>query len=128
MAPAWATMGKATWREPVTNIFACELVSHCREILDLPVTSVPVNPFSLSQSAPSYSAPTQVLMLYYVLLYEHVRLTHTRTLLSSQRKVLRYSKELLAEMPIKFLLRVAERDQVLLITVLCTVESHLGLF
>ena len=42
------------------------------------------------------SITTQVLMLYYILLYEHVRLTHMRAILSSQRKVVRYSKELLS--------------------------------
>ena len=57
------------------------------------------------------SITTQVLMLYYILLYEHVRLTHMRAILSSQRKVVRYSKELLSNLPIKFLLQTCERDQ-----------------
>ena len=34
-----------------------------------------------------------------------------RTILNSQRKVVRYSHELFAELPIKFLLQTAERDQ-----------------
>ena len=58
-----------------------------------------------------YNITTQILMLYYVLLYESVRLTHMRTILNSQRKVVRYSHELFAELPIKFLLQTAERDQ-----------------
>ena len=57
------------------------------------------------------SLAAQVLILYYVLLYEQVRLSHTRTILATQRKVLRYSRALLAEMPIKYLLKSAERDQ-----------------
>ena len=58
-----------------------------------------------------YNITTQILMLYYILLYESVRLTHMRTILNSQRKVVRYSHELFAELPIKFLLQTAERDQ-----------------
>ncbi len=63
------------------------------------------------QQQSSYSLGSQILILYYVLLYEHVRLSHTRTILSSQRKVLRYSRALLSEIPIKYLLKTAERDQ-----------------
>ena len=53
----------------------------------------------------------QMLMLYYVLLYENVRLLHMRSILMSGRKVIRYSHDLLSELPIKFLLQTAERDQ-----------------
>ena len=51
-------------------------------------------------------------MLYYVLLYESVRLTQMKSILVSPgRKVIRYSHDLLSELPIKFLLATAERDQ-----------------
>ena len=73
----------------------------------LPIKSEEVDP---TLSSP-VSLAAQVLVLYYVLLYEQVRLTHTRTILATQRKVLRYSRSLLAEMPIKYLLKSAERDQ-----------------
>ena len=58
-----------------------------------------------------FNITTQILMLYYILLYESVRLTHMKTILTSQRKVLRYSHELFADLPIKFLLQTAEKDQ-----------------
>ena len=54
----------------------------------------------------------QMLLLYYVLTYESVRLSHMKSILVSPgRKVNRYSHDLLAELPIKFLLQTAERDQ-----------------
>lgn len=53
----------------------------------------------------------QILMLYYVLLYENVRLSHMRNILSSQRKILIYSNDLFAKLPIKYLLQRAEREQ-----------------
>ena len=53
----------------------------------------------------------QMLMLYYVLYYESVRLSHMKSILMSGRKVVRYSHDLLSELPIKFLLQTAERDQ-----------------
>ena len=66
----------------------------------------------LEEAEPSIpSLAAQVLVLYYVLLYEQVRLSHTRTIMATQRKVMRYSRALLAEMPIKYLLKSAERDQ-----------------
>ena len=58
-----------------------------------------------------FSIASQILMLYYILQYENVRLAHMRTILTTQRKVLRYSHELLANLPIRFLLQTAERDQ-----------------
>ena len=84
-----------------------------------PYRSVSNSPRSLpikeEDAEPNLSSPVslaaQVLVLYYVLLYEQVRLTHTRTILATQRKVQRYSRALLAEMPIKYLLKSAERDQ-----------------
>jgi integrator complex subunit 2 len=50
-------------------------------------------------------------MLYYVLLYENVRLSHMKAILMSGRKVIRHSHDILSELPIKFLLQIAERDQ-----------------
>ena len=69
---------------------------------------------------PFFAAPTtkekgnvaaQMLMLYYVLLYENVRLSHMKSILVSGRKVIRHSHDILSELPIKFLLQTAERDQ-----------------
>lgn len=60
-----------------------------------------------------FGAATQILMLYYVLLYENTRLAQMRNIVLSGRKVLRYSSELMADLPIKLLLKTAEQDQAL---------------
>ena len=68
--------------------------------------------FSGSGGKEKGNLAAQMLMLYYVLLYESVRLTHMKSILVSPgRKVIRYSHDLLSELPIKFLLATAERDQ-----------------
>ena len=80
-------------------------------------TGTPMRSRTSSPKRPSdgdskrYSLASQILMLYYILQYEQVRLTHMRSILSSQRKVLRYSKEILADLPMKFLLQASERDR-----------------
>merc|ERR1740128_29006 len=53
----------------------------------------------------------QICVLYYILLYEDVRLSNMKMILSTCRKVLKYSAELLAELPVKFLLSAAESAQ-----------------
>jgi len=53
----------------------------------------------------------QICVLYYILLYEDVRLANMKNILSSGRKVIKYSAELLAELPVKFLLSAAETNQ-----------------
>ena len=76
-----------------------------------PATSyVPCSASSLPVSS-DYSVTTQLLVLYYVLLYESVRLNHMRTIVSANRKITRYSHELFADLPIKFLLQTAEKHQ-----------------
>ena len=52
-----------------------------------------------------------MLMLYYVLTYEAVRLSSMKTILVSGRKVPRHSHDILSDLPIKFLLQTAERNQ-----------------
>lgn len=54
---------------------------------------------------------SQLLLIYYLLLYEDVRLANTGTLLANGRKVKSYSAAFLSELPIKFLLHQAQKDQ-----------------
>ncbi|XP_018328065.1 integrator complex subunit 2 [Agrilus planipennis] len=75
--------------------------------LDFDVTSsdyqdIPVNESSLTP---------QLLLLYYLLLYEDCRLTNAQQLTASGRKIKRYSAEFLSELPIKYLLYHAQKDQ-----------------
>ncbi|XP_044738623.1 integrator complex subunit 2 isoform X2 [Chrysoperla carnea] len=62
----------------------------------------------MSSLKPSLTA--QLLLLYYLLLYEDVRLTNAHNL-SHERKVKIYSTEFLSELPIKYLLQQAQKDQ-----------------
>ncbi|XP_063236508.1 integrator complex subunit 2 [Bacillus rossius redtenbacheri] len=64
------------------------------------------------------SLTCQLLLLYYLLLYEDVRLANTQNILSSGRSVKIYSAEFLSEIPIKYLLQQAHKDQ----------QSYAGLF
>lgn len=53
----------------------------------------------------------QLLMLYYALLYEDVRLNNMTNLLLCGRKIKSYSTDFLSELPIKYLLQQAQRHQ-----------------
>ncbi|XP_049865631.1 integrator complex subunit 2 [Pectinophora gossypiella] len=54
---------------------------------------------------------SQLLLIYYLLLYEDVRLSNAATLLANGRKVKSYSAAFLSELPIKYLLHQAQKDQ-----------------
>ncbi|VVC92951.1 unnamed protein product [Leptidea sinapis] len=54
---------------------------------------------------------SQLLLIYYLLLYEDVRLANTATLLANGRKTKSYTTAFLSELPIKYLLHQAQRDQ-----------------
>lgn len=54
---------------------------------------------------------SQLLLIYYLLLYEDVRLSNTATLLANGRKVKSYSAAFLSELPIKYLLHQAQKNQ-----------------
>lgn len=80
------------------------------------------------------SLTPQLLLLYYLLLYEDVRLTSAQSLVASGRKVITYSAEFLGELPIKYLLHQAQKDQHLyaglfgpLLKLLATHFPHLAL-
>uniref|UniRef100_A0A336MQH9 CSON004873 protein n=1 Tax=Culicoides sonorensis TaxID=179676 RepID=A0A336MQH9_CULSO len=53
----------------------------------------------------------QLLFLYYLLFYEDVRLNNMVALVSMNRKVKSYSIEFLSELPIKYLLQQAKKNQ-----------------
>uniref|UniRef100_A0A182Q203 Integrator complex subunit 2 n=1 Tax=Anopheles farauti TaxID=69004 RepID=A0A182Q203_9DIPT len=53
----------------------------------------------------------QLLLLYYLLLYEDVRLSSMPQIIASGRQVKSYSNEFMSELPIKYLLQQAQRNQ-----------------
>lgn len=77
-----------------------------------------VDPEELPVAVGSPSLTSQLLLLYYLLLYEDVRLANTHSYIQAGRKVKSYSTEFLSELPIKYLLQQAQKDQ----------QSYAGLF
>ncbi|XP_045468840.1 integrator complex subunit 2 [Harmonia axyridis] len=57
------------------------------------------------------SLTPQLLLLYYLLLYEDCRLNNAQVLAVHNRKVKIYSSEFMSELPIKYLLHHAQKDQ-----------------
>ena len=60
---------------------------------------------------PEYSTTAQLLLVYYVLLYEDTRLTQVKSYLTAGLNIQAYSQSLFAELPIRFLISQAEREQ-----------------
>ncbi|XP_042876307.1 integrator complex subunit 2-like isoform X2 [Penaeus japonicus] len=54
---------------------------------------------------------SQLLLLYYLLLYEDVRLNNTLQLLANNRRIHSYSPHLFAQLPIRYLLSHAQKEQ-----------------
>ncbi|XP_038222406.1 integrator complex subunit 2 [Zerene cesonia] len=54
---------------------------------------------------------SQLLLIYYLLLYEDVRLANAAMLIANGRKIKSYSTAFLSELPIKYLLHQAQKDQ-----------------
>ncbi|GLH03424.1 Integrator complex subunit 2 [Gryllus bimaculatus] len=71
-----------------------------------------------SATSESSSLVTQLLLLYYLLLYEDVRLASAHSTAAAGRVVKSYTPEFLSELPIRYLLQQARRDQ----------QSYAGLF
>ncbi|XP_022123058.2 integrator complex subunit 2 [Pieris rapae] len=54
---------------------------------------------------------SQLLLIYYLLLYEDIRLTNAAILIANGRKIKSYSTAFLSELPIKYLLHQAQKDR-----------------
>lgn len=63
------------------------------------------------EELPGNNIAAQLLMLYYALLFEDVRLNNMTNLLMTGRKIKSYSTDFLSELPIKYLLQQAQRHQ-----------------
>ncbi|CAL4223863.1 unnamed protein product, partial [Meganyctiphanes norvegica] len=65
-----------------------------------------------SENKPVASVMTsQLLLLYYLLLYEDIRLNNMHILITSQRRPHSYSQNLFAQLPIRYLLSQAQKEQ-----------------
>lgn len=81
------------------------------------------------EDEPSDALTSQLLLLYFVLLYEDIRLTSlSKNAVLLDRKLHKYSVEFMAQMPIFFLVQEARRDQqnygVLMSSLLRLVSHH----
>lgn len=73
------------------------------------LTSDEVHPMDTDEKPSSLTS--QLLLLYYLLLYEDTRLANMKTILMSDRKVKRYSPQFIAKIPIFYLIQRAQKDQ-----------------
>lgn len=73
--------------------------------------SSPTSRDNVDVSEKSFSMTTQLLLLYYLLLYEDTRLAHMKAIVSANRRVKRYSQHFMAILPIKYLLQQAQKEQ-----------------
>lgn len=64
-----------------------------------------INGLSLDTTTVSCLLTSQLLLLYYVLLYENIRLTNMKSIMNSERKVLKYSNEFISKIPIFYLVQ-----------------------
>uniref|UniRef100_A0A131XRZ2 Putative integrator complex subunit 2 n=3 Tax=Ixodes ricinus TaxID=34613 RepID=A0A131XRZ2_IXORI len=53
----------------------------------------------------------QLLLLYYLLLYEDTRLNNMKAIVTSGRKVKRYGADFLSQLPMRYLVTTAQRDE-----------------
>lgn len=63
------------------------------------------------KDAKEYSVTAQLLLLYYVLLYEDTRLTQVKSYLQAGLNIRAYSQSFFAELPIRYLISQAEKQQ-----------------
>lgn len=69
------------------------------------------NVSATSDAAEQCNLSAQLLILYYLLLYEDLRLANMLTILQAGRQVKSYSTEFLSKLPIKYLLQHAQKNQ-----------------
>lgn len=105
---------KALSEEEVIRVFqqsqiGAHLVTN-NKIYSLDVDSKPSLELDETDTV-SPSITSQLLLLYYLLLYEDVRLSNMATILATGRKIKSYSTEFLSELPIKYLLQQAQKNQ-----------------
>lgn len=104
-------MNKPLSKEDILRLFKNSVLGSDldakRKIIDYDLKSPPAEGLALGD-APNVTA--QLLLLYYLLLYEDTRLANMGSLLSSGRKVLSYPTDFMCELPIKYLLQQAQRN------------------
>lgn len=99
-------------KEDVMRVFRYSVIGSsltAKRVDDFDIKSPPSEAMDDDFQCPS-NLTAQLLLLYYLLLYEDVRLSNMSTLLATGRQVKSYSTEFLNELPIKYLLQQAQRN------------------
>lgn len=81
-----------------------------------------------SPTSADYSVTAQLLLLYYVLLYEDTRLGQVKNYLSTGILIKSYSQSFFAELPIRYLVSQAEKEQHLYAGKNKIIKSNASLF
>lgn len=102
-------------KEDIMRVFRDSVIGNhlntVKKIDDFDIKSPPSENVAIDDDFQCASNLTaQLLLLYYLLLYEDVRLSNMVAILASGRKIKSYPTEFLNELPIKFLLQQAQRN------------------
>lgn len=103
-------------KEDIMHVFRNSVIgSHlktAKKVDDFDVKSPPSENVAMDEDfiKEPNNLTAQLLLLYYLLLYEDVRLSNMTNLLATGRKIKSYSTEFLNELPIKYLLQQAQRN------------------
>lgn len=100
-----------TTNEPITEEEILAVFSKSVFISEEPEIKLSSTSCITKTEAKPSSLTSQLLLLYYLLLYEDTRLSNMKTILLSDRKVKRYSPQFIAKIPIFYLLQKAQKDQ-----------------
>ncbi|KAI5641541.1 integrator complex subunit 2 domain-containing protein [Phthorimaea operculella] len=106
-------VNKPITEEEIRKVFRNSIFGANFDVKNKPFTPMEVDNGESSDEI-NLEKPTlasQLLLIYYLLLYEDVRLANAATLLANGRKVKSYSAAFLSELPIKYLLHQAQKDQ-----------------
>lgn len=105
-------MNKPITEEEIRRVFRNSIFGANFDVQRKPYASMEVDiedNIEIITGKPTLAA--QLLLLYYLLFYEDLRLSNAATLIANGRKVKGYSAAFLSELPIKYLLHQAQKDQ-----------------
>ncbi|XP_039764087.1 integrator complex subunit 2 [Pararge aegeria] len=97
--------------EEIRKVFRNSIFGVNFDTENKPFTPTPDGESSMEMNMEKPTLASQLLLIYYLLLYEDVRLANSATLLANGRKIKSYSSAFLSELPIKYLLHQAQKDQ-----------------
>lgn len=105
---------KALSEQEIQRMFHNTALGDIQDGAQAPIYHASENETSQAENKPNNNGKNltpQLLLLYYLLLYEDVRLSNMVNIITSGRQVKSYSNEFMSELPIKYLLQQAQRNQ-----------------